>query len=123
MRWDGHTFTILVNGLLDRVSRDHAARAPTPAEQPDSYSVLSGPQETVVPTDYENVDTATDYGDVGSEFVWEKFVGHEVDSNGNLWHWFDGGAMLMRRIRENLGTSSTGVRSSYTANVTTFLPR
>lgn len=73
---DGHTFTVLVEGIRDRVSSDHVARAPTPAGHTDSTSRLHGPQDPVVPMDYE---------DSGTPFVWERFVGHDRDSDGNLW--------------------------------------
>lgn len=73
---DTHTFTVLDGNTLERVSSDHVARAPTPAGQMDSSSVLRGPQEPVVPYDH---------ADTGYSFVWERFVGHDRDENGDLW--------------------------------------
>lgn len=73
---DDRTFTILDGVTLDRVSSDHVARAPTPAGETDSTSTLRGLQEPVVPSDHE---------DIGVSFVWERFVGHDRDQDGELW--------------------------------------
>lgn len=73
---DEHTFPLVAKGLLDRVCSDHIARAPTPAGQKNSTTMTHGPQEPVVPLDHE---------DSGLAFVWERFVGHDVDEDGKLW--------------------------------------
>ena len=76
LKRDSHTFTVLAKGYPDRISSDHVARAPTPAGQFDSSTMIHGPQEPVVPLDHD---------DTGLSFVWERFVGHDRDQDGNLW--------------------------------------
>lgn len=76
LRRDGHTFTVMAKGFPDRVSSDHVARAPTPAGEMDSSTMLHGPQEPVVPLDHE---------DTGKHFVWERFVAWDRDTDGDLW--------------------------------------
>lgn len=76
---DGHTITIDVDGYPDRVSSDHVVSASQPTG--DLHELLrtrAPPQEAVVPDGHRST---------GKEFVWESFVGHELDGDGNLRLW------------------------------------
>lgn len=73
---DGHTFTLMKDGLPERVSGDNVARAPTPRDQPDSTTTLRGPQGVAIPWDDRQA---------GRYFVWERLVDQTHDEDGHLW--------------------------------------
>ncbi|GAB0488792.1 hypothetical protein MMPV_000001, partial [Pyropia vietnamensis] len=78
LRTDGHTYTILVDGLPDTVSSDHVTWAPMPTDGDETSPVGNDKDEPQIVTP-ESDDGA------GQEFVWDHFVTHAVDDSGNLW--------------------------------------
>jgi len=74
VRTDGHTYTVLVDGLPDTVSSNHVTREPTPTGQ-DPHVTGQEVPEAVIPDGH---------GPDGPEFVWDRFVDHLVDDEGDL---------------------------------------
>ena len=73
VRTDGHTYTVLVDGLPDTVSSDHVTWAlPPTGKEPhmDGWTV----PDAVVPGEH---------GPDGPEFVWDRFHTHEVTTTEN----------------------------------------
>jgi len=74
VRMDGRTYTALEDGLLDTVSSDHLSWAPPPTGQEPKVDEPEDP-EAVVPNMYGPDDPA---------FIWDRFLDHVVDEEGNL---------------------------------------
>jgi len=75
VRSDEHTYTVLVDGLPDMVSSDHATRAPSPTGQDPNVDGCTVP-DAIVPDGH---------GPDGSVFVYDRFLTHEVDDDGVRW--------------------------------------
>ena len=75
VRTDGHTYTVLVDALPATVSSDHVTWAPPPTEQEPNVYGWTVP-DAVVPDGH---------GPDIPAFVWDRFLNHEVDDDGDLW--------------------------------------
>jgi len=75
VRTDGHTYTLLVDGLPDTVSSDLVTWAPPPTGQEPNVDGWTVP-DAVVPDGH---------GPDGPALVWDRFLTHEVDDEGKLW--------------------------------------
>jgi len=72
---DGHTYTVLVDGLPDTVRSDHVPWPSPPKGQEPKVGGWTVP-DAVVPDGN---------GPDGPAFVWDRFLTHEVDDDGDLW--------------------------------------
>jgi len=84
VRTDGHTYTDLVDGLADTVSSDHVTWAPPPTGKEPNGDEWAVPDAAV----------PGGHGPDGPSFVWDRFLTHEVDEDGERWRkvrlWGDG---------------------------------
>jgi len=75
VRMDGHTCTVLVDGLPDTLSSDHVTWAPPPTGQEPNVDGTEDPEPG----------GPDGYGPDGPALVWDRVLDHLVDEEGRLW--------------------------------------
>jgi len=75
VRTDGHTYTVLVDGLPDTVSSEHVTWAPP----------LTGQEPNVDGWTFPDAVVRGGQGPDSPALVWDRFLTHDVDDDGELW--------------------------------------